>query len=61
MERYIRLNLNEESDRKPVSNPPSANEKVPDEALKRLNRFAKKFAGRAAKEYGRSSSGIFTK
>ena len=61
MERYIRLNLNDEGDRKPLSNPLKPDEKVPDEALKRLNRFAKKYAGKASKEYGRSGAGIFTK
>ena len=61
MERFIRLNLIDASDKTLSAVPLRQDDKVLGEKMKKLNRFAKKYAGKAAKEYGRTSSGIFTK
>ena len=63
MERFIQLNLQIDSDKAKATNLPRPEHKDPviPESAKRLNRFVNKAAHKAAREFGRSGSGIFSK
>ena len=63
MERFIQLNLQSDSDKAKATNLPRPEPKgaANPESAKRLHRFVNKAAQRAATEFGRSGSGIFSK
>lgn len=63
MERFIQLNLNTSSEKTEAPNLPEPARKEPDaaEAAKRMNRIANRAAHKAATEFSRSKSGLFSK
>ena len=63
MERFIQLNLNTPSEKTEATNLPETERKEPEseEEARRLSRIANRAAHKAASEYSRSSSGIFSK
>lgn len=63
MERFIQLNLHSDSEKLEPSNLPDPEHKEPElpVASKRLRRLLYKAAHKAATEFGRNKSGIFSK
>lgn len=63
MERFIQLNLQTPSEKTEATNLPEPEPKDVDaeEEAKRLSRIANRAAHRAASEYSRGSSGLFSK
>ncbi|HEY2466982.1 MAG TPA: hypothetical protein VGI45_03945 [Terracidiphilus sp.] len=64
MERFIQLNLRSDSEKAAADNLPNRESKElepPVIGSKRLNKILKKAAHKASAEYGRSSSGVFSK
>lgn len=63
MKPFLQLNLqdNGEKAKAPDLLKPESEEPESQEALKRLNRMANRIAHKGANEYGRNTSGIFSK
>ena len=63
MERFIQLNLHSESEKPEPANLPNPERKEPEPSVssKRLKRLVNKAAHKAATEFGRNKSGIFSK
>ena len=63
MERFIQLNLQSGSDKAEPANLPNSERKEPEPPVlsKRLHRLVNKAAHKAAAEFGRSKSGLFSK
>lgn len=63
MERFIQLNLQSDSQKAEPANLPNPESKEPESPVlsKRLHRLADKAAHKAATEFGRNKSGIFSK
>jgi hypothetical protein len=63
MERFIQLNLRDEKENANAANlpKPEVKEPVPPVLSKRVNKYLNKAAHKAAGEYGRGGSGIFSK
>jgi hypothetical protein len=63
MERFIQLNLHSDSEKPETANLPNPEHKNPEPAApsKRLKRLVNKAAHKAATEFGRNKSGIFSK
>lgn len=63
MERFIQLNLRDEKENADAANLPKPDVKEPETPVisKRVNKFLNKAAHKAAGQYGRSGSGIFSK
>lgn len=61
MERLIQLNLPREGQKAEAESVPNSERKEPAAFGKRLNRIVNKAAHKAAMEFGRSKSGIFSK
>ena len=62
MKPLLQLNLQDDREKPESANPkPESAEPVPPVVDKRLNRLARKAAHKAAMQYGRSGSGIFSK
>ena len=63
MERFIQLNLRDENEKAGPASLPSDQQKVQEPPVigKRVNRLLNKAAHKAASQYGRSGSGIFSK
>jgi hypothetical protein len=65
MERFIQLNLRDEKENANAANLPKTDAKEPEPGppvlSKRVNKFLNKAAHKAAGEYGRGGSGIFSK
>jgi hypothetical protein len=63
MERFIQLNLQSGTDKAEAANLPDSERKQPDPPVlsKRLHRLVNKAAHKAAAEFSRSKSGIFSK
>lgn len=63
MDRFVQLNLRSDGEKIDTANLPKSEEKEPSPPVmsKRLHRLLNKAAHKAASEYGRSKSGIFSK
>ena len=61
MERFIQLNLHSDKEKAEAENLPKPENRDPAEAEKKLKRLARAAAHKAAKEYSRSGSGVFSK
>jgi hypothetical protein len=61
MERFIQLNLHNDSEKAEAEKLPRPEGNEPVEIDKKLNRIANKAAHKAAKEFTHGSSGIFSK
>ena len=63
MESFIQLNLQNENEKAGPTNLPTDQQKVQEPPVigKRLNRMLNKAAHKAASQYGRGGSGIFSK
>lgn len=63
MERFIQLNLHDEKENANAANLPKTDSKEPETPMigKRVNKLLNKAAHKAAGQYGRSGSGIFSK
>lgn len=63
MERFIQLNLRDEKENANAANLPKPEGKEPESPMlsKRVNKLLNKAAHKAASEYGRGGSGIFSK
>jgi hypothetical protein len=63
MEPFIKLNLVDEKENANAANRPKPEEKEPEAPVlsKRVNKLLNKAAHKAAGEYGRGGSGIFSK
>ena len=63
MEHLIQLNLHSDGERAETPNSPKPERRDPDSPVisKRLNQSINRAAHRAAREFGRSGSGIFSK
>ena len=61
MERFIQLNLRGDIEKAEAANLPKPEIKEPEVFGKRLDRMVKRAAHRAATEFSRSKSGIFSK
>lgn len=63
MERFIQLNLNTTSEKTESTNlpEPERREKEAAEATRKINRIARRAAHKAASEFGRSKTGLFSK
>jgi len=61
MERFIQLNLHSDREKAEAENLPRPENRDPAEVEKKLKRFARTAAHKAAKEYSRSGSGVFSK
>lgn len=63
MERFIQLNLNTPSEKTEATNLPNPEHREPEtvDAAKKINRIANRAAHKAATEFGRSKSGLFSK
>ena len=63
MERFIQLNLRDEKENANAANLPKPEAKEPEPPVlgKRVHKLLNKAAHKAASEYGRSGSGIFSK
>lgn len=63
MKPLLQLNLQNNSEKAEAANLPKPEREEPEsqEALKRLNQLANRIAHKAANEYGRNTSGIFSK
>ena len=63
MERFIQLNLRDEKENANAANLPKPEEKEPDSPVlsKRVNKLINKAAHKAAGQYGRGGSGLFSK
>lgn len=64
MERMIQLNLSSDSEKAAADNLPNPQNKELDSTVtgsKRLNKILRKAAHKASAQYGRNSSGVFSK
>jgi hypothetical protein len=63
MEHFIQLNLQSDSDKAKAANlpRPEHNDPATPEFAKRVNRFVNRAAHKAATEFGKNGSGIFSK
>jgi len=63
MERFIQLNLRDEKENANAANLTKPEEKEPDSPVlsKRVNKLINKAAHKAAGQYGRGGSGLFSK
>ena len=63
MDRFIQLNLKRDSETAEPANLPDAERKEPEQPVlsKRLHRLVNKAAHKAATEFSRNSSGVFSK
>jgi hypothetical protein len=63
MERFISLNLHDEKENANAANLPKPESKEPEAPVigKRVNKMLNKAAHKAAGQYGRSGSGLFSK
>jgi hypothetical protein len=61
MERFIKLDLRSDSDSTEQANLPQPEQKDSDAQAKKLNQIANRAAHKGASQYGRGSSGLFSK
>jgi hypothetical protein len=61
MERFIQLNLHSDREKAEAENLPKTENRDPAEVEKKLKRLARTAAHKAAKEYSRSGTGVFSK
>lgn len=61
MQPLLQLNLQNDSEKAEPANLPKPESKEPEVVHKKLNQMAKKASRRAATDYSRNSSGIFSK
>ena len=64
MERFIQLNLRSDSEKAAADNSPNPQTKEPEPAMagsKRLNKILRNAAHKASAQYGRNSTGVFSK
>ena len=61
MERFIELNLHVDAGKAEAENLPQQDNKKPEVSIRNINRIADRVAHKAASEFRRGNSGIFSK